>query len=177
MPVLARRTVLTGALALLAGCGPALPPDPPPGEALPLTLVSAFAGRTRGRGVFVNRLTGAERRFTARLNGRLEGDRLTVAEDFLYDDGQTDRLTWVFTRIGEGRWTGRREDTVGLAEAVEDGRTIRLSYLADFRSPGRVTRLGFADVIWRRPDGVVINEGVVTRFGLPVGEVRFEIRR
>jgi hypothetical protein len=170
---LTRRTLLLAPLAL-AACA-AEPPVPVSSE--PVTLVSAFAGRATGRGVFRNGLTGAERRFTARLDGRLRGDVLTVVEDFLYDDGQADRLTWVFTRSGPGTWTGRREDTVGVARVTEDGRVIRLAYVADFRSPGRVTRLGFSDVITRRADGVIVNDAVVRRGGVPVGTVRFEIAR
>ena len=113
-------------------------------------------------------LTGSERRFRARLNGRLDGDRLTVVEDFIYDDGEENRLTWVFDRAGPGRWTGRREDTVGVAEVVETGTEIRLSYTADFMSEGEVTRLGFEDVIYFGAQGRVINDAVVTRWGLPV---------
>jgi hypothetical protein len=107
----------------------------------------------------------------------LVGDRLTVVEDFLYDDGEENRLTWVFDRAGPGRWTGRREDTVGVAEVVELGNEIRLSYIADFRAGEDVTRLGFEDVIYFGPDGRLINDAIVTRFGLPVGRVRFEMRQ
>lgn len=175
----ARRALLLaslggGALAL-SGCAtvPASPTEP----RMPVTLVDAFGGRTTGRGVFVSPLTNTERRFTAELDGRLRGDTLTVVEDFVYDDGWEERLTWVFMRTGPGRWTGRRDDTVGDAVVEELGDEIRLSYEVDFRSPGGTTRLGFADVIWRRPDGVIVNEAIVTRLGLPVGRVRFELTR
>ena len=103
------------------------------------------------------------------------GDRLTVVEDFFYDDGEENRLTWVFDRAGPGKWTGRREDTVGTAEVVETGNEIRLSYLADFQSGDDVTRLGFEDVIYFGPTGRVINDAIVTRLGVPVGRVRFEM--
>jgi hypothetical protein len=142
-----------------------------------LTLVEAFAGRTRGRGVFSAPVANSLRRFTADLDGRLEGDVLTVVEDFAYDDGQVDRLTWVFRRTGPGTWDGRREDTVGTARVVEADGVIRLTYLADFRSDGAVTRLGFEDVIYPATDGSIVNDGIVTRFGIPVGKVRFVIRR
>ena len=171
---LTRRSLLLGAAAL-AGC--ARVPAAPPGPRDPITLEAAFAGRSVGAGVFRVSLTGAERRFTARLDGRLEGDRLTVVEDFIYDDGEENRLTWVFDRAGPGRWTGRREDTVGTAEVVEAGTEVRLSYLADFRSGDGVTRLGFEDVIYFGPDGRIINDAIVTRWGLPVGRVRFEMVR
>jgi len=109
-----RRLFLLGAVALpVAGCT-RIPPSPIEAR-VPLTLDGAFAGRAVGAGVFRVDLTGDERRFRARLDGRLEGDRLTVVEDFVYDDGEENRLTWVFDRAGPGRWTGRREDTVGPA--------------------------------------------------------------
>jgi hypothetical protein len=171
---LTRRTLILGSLAV-AGC--ARVPRAPDGPLPPITLDGAFAGRAVGAGVFRVDLTGAERRFRARLDGRLRGDRLTVVEDFFYDDGEENRLTWVFDRAGPGRWTGRREDTVGTADVVETGTDVRLSYVADFRAGADVTRLGFEDLIYFAPDGRVINDAIVTRWGLPVGRVRFEMRR
>lgn len=169
---LTRRSLILGTAAL-AGC--ARTPASPDGPLEPITLDDAFAGRSVGAGVFRVNLTGSERRFRARLDGRLQGDRLTVVEDFFYDDGEENRLTWVFDRVGPDRWTGRREDTVGTAEVIETGTEVRLSYLADFRSGGDVTRLGFKDVIYFGPEGRVINDAIVTRWGLPVGRVRFEM--
>jgi Protein of unknown function (DUF3833) len=175
-----RRTLLLGLAALpLAAC--ASTPAPPDQPGPPITLVSAFKGRTTGRGHFRVWLTGDERRFTARLNGTVkghEGDRtLTVVEDFLYDDGQEDRLTWVFREQGPGRWTGKREDTVGEATVVEGNGQIRLSYTADFKSASGVNRLGFQDIIYSGLDGTIINDAVVSRAGIPVASVRFVIRR
>jgi hypothetical protein len=175
-----RRTLLLGLAALpLAGCADT--PAPPADTGPPITLVSAFQGRTSGRGHFRVWVTGDERRFTARLNGTVKGSEgartLTVVEDFLYDDGQQDRLTWVFREQGPGRWTGRREDTVGEATVVEEDGLIRLSYTADFRSPSGVNRLGFEDILYAGPDGTIVNDAVVTRAGIAVASVRFLILR
>lgn len=169
---LSRRSLILGTAAL-AACS-RLPASPTP-PLQPITLEEAFAGRATGAGLFRVYLTGSERRFTARLNGRLQGDRLTVVEDFLYEDGDENRLTWVFDRTGPGLWRGQREDTVGYAEVVESGTEIRLTYTADFASPEGVTRLDFADVIYRGDDGRIINDAVVSRWGLPVATVRFEM--
>jgi hypothetical protein len=168
--------IFGGASLALAGC--ASTPKRPTGPQVPITLVSAFKGRSTGTGHFRVWLTGDERRFTARLNGTLSqrGNRLTVVEDFLYDDGQEDRLTWVFDRTAPGRWSGKREDTVGLAEVIEEDGVVRLTYTADFRSPSGVNRLGFADIIYGTPDGTIINDAVVSRGGFPVAAVRFVIR-
>ena len=172
-----RRLFLLSGLAL-AGCSSV--PSAPKTPFAPLTLVDAFGGQRRGDGHFKVWLTGDERRFTARLNGTVTGAmgarRLTVVEDFFYDDGDENRLTWVFDEIGAGRWTGRREDTVGLAHVVEQDGLIRLSYKADFKSPTGVNRLGFNDVIYDAGDRI-INDAIVTKSGIPVAAVQFVIRR
>ena len=175
-----RRTLLLGLAALpLAGC--AATPAPPVAPGPPITLISAFQGRTSGRGHFRIWLTGDERRFTARLNGTVKGRTgartLSVIEDFAYDDGQKDRLTWVFREQGPGRWTGKREDTVGEATVVEDNGLIRLSYTADFKSNSGVSRLGFEDILYAGADGSIVNDGVVSKAGIAVASVRFVIRR
>jgi hypothetical protein len=175
-----RRSLLLGLAALaLSAC--ASVPAPPTDPGAPITLVSAFQGRSTGRGHFRIWLTGDERRFKARLNGKVtgqEGSRtLTVVEDFAYDDGQKDRLTWVFRETGPGRWTGKREDTVGEATVVEANGQIRLTYTADFKSPSGVNRLGFEDILYAGPDGTIVNDAVVSKAGIAIASVRFLIRR
>jgi hypothetical protein len=175
-----RRSLLLGLAALpLAAC--ATTPAVPTAVGAPLTLVSAFEGRTTGRGHFRVWVTGDERRFTAKLNGKVTGvsgaRTLTVVEDFFYDDGETNRLTWVFRETGPGRWTGKREDTVGEAVVIEEDGLIRLTYTADFKSPSGTNRLGFEDILYAAEDGTIINDAVVTRAGLAVASVRFVIRR
>ncbi len=143
----------------------------------PMTLSSAFTGRVKGQGVFRVPITGYERRFSAVLNGTLKGDQLTVVEDFVYEDGEKDRLTWRFTRTSSTTWTGIREDTVGVAKVVENGDDVRLEYTADIRSGGSTTRLGFADVLYQRPDGTIVNKAIATRFGIPIGTIHLEMTR
>lgn len=111
------------------------------------------------------------------MTGRDGARTLTVVEDFLYDDGQKDRLTWIFREQGPGRWTGKREDTVGEATVIEADGRITLIYTADFRSPSGVNRLGFQDILYAAPDGTIVNDAVVSRAGIPVASVRFVIRR
>ena len=172
---LTRRHFLAGSAALLTG-GCATMPMSPTAAVRPITLVDAFSGRRVGKGRFQIPLVGVDRGLTAVLHGRLRGSVLTVAEDFLFDDGEKNRLTWHFTKTGPKSWSGRREDVIGEAQVQDLCTEIRLSYEADVMSKGSATRLQFSDVLYRQQDGVIINNAVVKKAGLAIGSIHLEFQ-
>lgn len=161
----------------LASCAsrPAIPEEAD--AARPFVIERDLAGKTVGRGRFTS-ITGADRAFTAYLDGAFDGGTLTLVEDFVYDDGEKDRKTWRLTRQTNGEWSGTREDVVGTARGWQDGPAFRLEYLIDIPSKnGSSRRVGFRDVLVLRADGVVYNKAKVGWRGLAVGGVELEIRR
>jgi hypothetical protein len=160
---LAFGTIAGGTLALGA-CSTIPARDPAAG---PVVLERDFAGRFYGRGFFRNALTGSRRDFDVKLEGRWDGRTLTLVEWFEFADGERDVKTWRFTRTGPGRFAGTREDVVGEAVVVSDNGAIRLSYEAVVGG----TQVRFEDVIERRPDGVIVNRAIVSKLGIPIGEV------
>lgn len=145
--------------------------------ARPFVIERDLAGKTVGRGVFKS-ITGADRPFTAYLDGTYDGETLTLVEDFDFDDGEKDRKTWRLTRQANGEWSGTREDVVGTARGYQDGPALRLDYLVDIpMKNGGARRVGFRDVLFLRADGVVINKAKVGWRGFSVGSVALEIRR
>lgn len=137
-----------------------------------LVLEEFFSGRTIGHGTFESGIAGVERDFVVTTNGHWDGKVLTLIEDFRYDDGETDRKTWRFTKIGEGQYTGTREDVVGKAKVAAENGRVRMAYDIDLpRDNGRTTRLHFSDILEYQPDGSVLNTARVTKFAFPVGRV------
>ncbi len=173
-----RALKLTAALALfpLAGCANAPAPEAAFQDA-PLKIERFLAGRTHAEGVFRNTLTGSERKLTATLNGKWNGRTLVLAEDFVFADGARDRKTWRLTKLPDGTWTGTREDVIGTATGVQDGKSFRLSYEADLTSQGSATVVRFDDVLTQTAPNVVLNRAVVSKFGVKVGEITLTIRR
>jgi len=164
--------LLAAALTLsLAACA-TRPPPPSPIAAQPIAIERALAGRTLARGEFRS-ITGARRGFDATLNGTWDGRVLTLVEDFAFDDGERDRKTWRLEQIAPGRFTGTREDVVGVADGFQDGNVFRLEY--NVRLGDRVVR--FRDVLALTPDGDVQNDATVGWAGLRVGSVSLLIRR
>lgn len=164
---LLRGLALGGAAAATSGLGACatVPARDPAGG--PVVLERDFAGRFYGRGFFRNYLTGSRRDFDVTLQGTWDGRTLTLVEWFYFADGERDVKTWRFTRTGPGRFTGTREDVVGEAVVFSDGGAIRLSYEAVVGG----TQVRFEDVIERRPDGVIVNRAIVSKLGVPIGEV------
>jgi hypothetical protein len=173
----ARLIAAFAVLALLGACaGP--PSIPVPAGAPPVILERFFLGRTVGDGAFTAPIAGVNRPLRVVTNGRWDGRTLTLREDFFFADGERDVKTWRFTRVGPGRYEGTREDVIGKADVRQVGDSVQLTYTADVRGrDGSVTRLDFADTIAPIDGRSVLNKAVVSRFGVPIGEVTLTFRR
>ena len=175
-----RNTGLATLGAILGGLFSACATVPPQGTALSqkgVVLERDFRGRSYAKGVFTNRITGSQRPFTVVLNGTWSGNILTLREDFVYEDGEKDVKTWVFTRTGPARWSGTREDVVGLADIIVEAGIVRLGYDIDLPTSSGKVRLRFEDVIERNAQGLVVNRAIVSKFGLPLGDVDLTFSR
>ena len=60
-----------------------------------LDLAEFFRGDSIAYGIFEDRFGNLRRQFRVNMTGTVEGDILTLAEDFLYDDGERAERTWV----------------------------------------------------------------------------------
>jgi hypothetical protein len=177
-PQLSRRVLLIGGVAAsVAACaGP--PMLPVPAGAPSVSLEGFFTGRTIGKGSFTSQIAGVNRGLTVVTRGRWDGRTLTLREDFFFDDGEKDVKTWRFTKIAPGRFEGTREDVIGKADIRQVGSTVQLTYTADVRAKdGSVTRLDFADTIAPIDGRRVLNEAVVSKFGVPIGRVSLVFER
>jgi hypothetical protein len=178
MIAISRRAILAaGSSLLLAAC--AGPPNIPAAPGAPaFTLERFFQGRTVGTGSFSAPIAGVRRELTVVTRGRWDGRTLTLREDFAFADGEKDVKTWRFTKVGPGIYEGTREDVIGKADVRQVGNTVQLSYTADVRAKdGSVTRLDFADTIAPLDGRRVLNEAVVSRFGVPIGKVSLVFSR
>lgn len=158
------------ALTVLAGSFSALTPA----NAALLVLERWFAGQTIGEGTVSVPIAGLERRFCVVTRGKAVGGRFILVEDFVYDDGEKERKTWVFTRFANGRYAGQREDVIGEAVIWQDGDVVRLAYDIELknRRDRSTTRLHFSDVIRLDPDGLAVNDANISFFGVPIGTTR-----
>ena len=142
-----------------------------------LRLETFFEGRTTATGSF-RTITGFERTFTLDLHGAWDGETLTLREDFTYDDGETDTLTWRFTKTGWNTYTGTREDVIGETRVSVINNRGYFNYDVDLdRGPGQ-NIVRFFDTLTLSEDGrTLVNTANVFKGPLPVARVRVEFKR
>lgn len=165
-----RLYALIPALALLAGCSGMQPKDFEGSEPR-LDLFDYFAGETRAWGIFQDRAGRLQRQFTVAIRGDVEGDRLTLTEDFVYADGETQQRIWHITRLNGHRYQGRAADVVGTATGLAYGQALNWRYTLRLPYRGSELNVQFDDWMFLQADGVLINRAKVSKFGFKVGEV------
>lgn len=174
------RSTLRGALAiaalLLAGCS-GIDPQTYAREQPALDLFRYFDGQVQAWGQFSDRSGQVVKRFTVAIRGTVAGDTLTLDEQFSYSDGSNSRRVWTIERTAPGRYQGRADDVVGLAQGVTAGNALQWRYVLALPVDGRVWEVDFDDWMYLQPDGVMLNKSVMTKFGLRLGEVLLAFRK
>lgn len=130
-----------------------------------------FAGKTRAWGIFQDRFGKLRRQFVVDIEGLWDGETLTLAEDFLYDDGQRERRTWHIRKTGAQRYDGIADSVVGSAEGRRRGSMLNWRYRFALKVGATTWTVHFDDWMFLQGDGVMINRAKVTKFGIKLGEI------
>ena len=141
-----------------------------------LDLAAFFAGDSIAYGIFEDRFGNLRRQFRVNMTGTVEGDTLTLVEDFLYDDGERADRTWVIRRTGvdeDGsvRYEGNAADVSGTASGRVAGNTLNWEYDVVLEMSGREVAVHFDDWIYRQDEDVAINRAFISKFGVEIGSV------
>ena len=142
-----------------------------------LVLEDYFDGRLRAWGLFQDRFGTVRRQFTVDIVGDVEGDTLTLTEDFRYDDGETERRVWTLRCVGKDRYVGTADGVVGEATGRVAGNAFNWRYVFDLPYGDGTIRVRFDDWMFLQDDGVLLNKAIVTKWGIEVGTAFITFRR
>jgi hypothetical protein len=142
-----------------------------------LVLEEYFAGETRAWGIFEDRFGNLRREFKVDIEGTWDGRVLTMVEDFVYADGETDRRVWRIEKLADGRYRGRADDVIGTAEGRAVGKALTWSYDVVLKIAGGDLKVRFNDWLFLQDDEVLINRASVTKFGIEIGTVTLFFRK
>ena len=166
-----RRIALLATATLLAGCASAPTPADYAAEKPLLDLKTYFNGEIVAHGLFTDRAGKVLRRFTVQMTGRWDGAQGTLDERFTYSDGKTERRVWRLRDEGNGRWTGRADDVVGVAEGRSAGNALNWTYTLSLPVDGKVYEVQFDDWMYLVDGRVMLNKARMSKFGFHLGDV------
>jgi hypothetical protein len=164
------------AAALLGGCS-SISPDAYRAEQPRLDVFAYFDGTVDAWGQFEDRSGRVAKRFVVEIRGRVEGDRLTLDEDFRYSDGTTQKRVWTIERLPGGRYTGTAGDVVGEAAGEAAGNALRWRYVLALEVDGRTWHVDFDDWMYLQDERMMLNRSVMSKFGIRLGEVIIAFRK
>ncbi len=143
-----------------------------------LDLFSYFTGETKGWGIVQDRKGVLLRQFVVDIDGAVDDSgRLTLSEDFVWNDGERTHRTWVLEKQGPHRYTGTAEDVADQAAGSLYGNVLNWKYRLDLNVDGRVWRLTFDDWMFKVSEDMVINKAAMSKFGFRVGDVTIVFKK
>jgi Protein of unknown function (DUF3833) len=171
-PKPSRRVALAAAAALTLGaCASAPTPADYASQTPQLDLRRYFNGPLTAHGIFTDRAGKVVRRFTVKMTGTWNGNEGVLDEDFSYSDGKTEKRVWRLTDLGNGRYSGRADDVVGIAQGTAAGNALNWRYTLALNVDGRTIDVQFDDWMYLMDDRVMLNKAAMSKFGFYLGEV------
>lgn len=140
-------------------------------------LQSFFSGELRAHGILKNRSGEVIRYFNATLDGSWESGVGTLAEVFVFNDGEIQNRTWTLTPNADGQYIATANDVVGSGEVKIAGNALFMKYVLQVPYDGDIIEVTVDDRMYMVKDGVVINESVMTKFGFEVGYLSIVIEK
>jgi hypothetical protein len=136
-----------------------------------------FNGPLLANGVLKDRGGRVTRRFTATIDAYWRDGIGTLDEDFVFDDGEESRRVWTLTPVSEGVYRATAGDVVGDGQAQVAGNAMFLDYVLRVPYGGDSIDLSIDDRMYLVTPNLLINESVMRKFGILVGEIVLSIER
>jgi hypothetical protein len=142
-----------------------------------LDVEQFFNGNLTAHGVVKDRGGRVIRHFNASIAATWADGVGTLVEDFVFDDGETQRRIWTLKPDDQGRYTGTAGDVVGEAKLQRAGNSLFLDYVLRLPYQGSEVDVHVDDRMYLVSPDILINESVMSKFGWRVGNLVLVIAR
>ena len=142
-----------------------------------LDLQHYFNGTLDAYGVFTDRSGAVVKRFTVVMNCSWKDGQGVLDEDLVYSDASQQKRIWRLSALGDGRYTGRADDVVGVAQGQTQGNAFHWNYTLALPVDGTVYEVQFDDWMYLVNDRVMLNKASMRKFGIFLGEVTLSFNK
>lgn len=141
-----------------------------------LSLPDFFNGPLTAHGILKNRSGEVIRYFNATLTGNWDEQGVgTLDEDFIFNDGEKQKRIWTFTPDGKGGYQASAGDVKAPVPVKTDGNALFMNYVLNILYKGEPMEVSIDDKMYLVSDHVIINESVMSKFGIDVGYLTLTI--
>ena len=147
-----------------------------------LNLEEFFDGDIIAYGQFQDVLGTVRRSFVVEVTGDWDGETLRLEEDFVYEDGSTERRVWSLQKTGPDSWQGTADGVIGVATGQEQDNRFNWKYEIDLPIPSadgttETMRVSFDDWMWLLSEDRLFNRAYVKRYGFDIGDVSISFEK
>lgn len=120
---------------------------------------------------------GLVRKFTGQALGTWQEATFVLDESLQFDDGQREERTWRFTFDEDGNFTSTCADVVGCGTGWHMPNGCTHTYLFTLPVGHRGLTVRIRETFAQGDEGTLLYRAKLSKWGLPVGEVRMECWR
>ena len=136
-----------------------------------------FNGSLTAHGIVKDRSGKVTRYFSASIKADWVDGVGTLDEVFKFDDGEEQTRIWKLTRDESGGYVGTANDVVGSSALEVSGNSLFLDYVLRIPYDDGTLDLHIDDRMYLVSDRVLINESVMTKWGVKVGQITLVIEK
>jgi len=159
-----------------AGCG-SMSPLKFDGGTPEFNPMSFFEGPVRSWGVIENGRGNPRKRFRVDVDGKREGEVLTVTQHFFYEGGRREQRVWHIRQAGPHRFEATANDVVGTSVGESHGNAFIWEYTLALHPGNPLLNVRMHHWMYLQGDGTMTNRVRVTKFGIPLSHITEHFQR
>ena len=176
MRVFAGLSIFLLSLGLLQSCS-SVPVTEYADNSPTMVVEEFFNGSLTAHGIVKDRSGKVTRYFSASIKADWVDGVGTLDEVFKFDDGEEQTRIWKLARDESGSYIGTANDVVGSSTLEVSGNSLFLDYVLRIPYDDGTLDLHIDDRMYLVSDRVLINESVMTKWGVKVGQIALVIEK
>ncbi|WP_372763377.1 DUF3833 domain-containing protein [Pseudoalteromonas sp.] len=136
-----------------------------------------FTGDLQAYGVVQDFKGELTRKLVVDMHASWDGNKGVIEEDFIYDDGQTQKRIWYITLNSDNSLTGTAADVLGTATGESAGSVFHWNYDVELPYDDSTLTVNFDDWMYLVSANRLINRTSIVKFGVEVGQVTLVIEK
>jgi hypothetical protein len=144
-----------------------------------LDLKAYFSGDLTAHGIIKDRSGEVIRYFNVEMNGKWSKEGVGILEEkFIFDDESIEYRTWTFTPVKKGNklhYLAKANDTLESVPISISGNAFFMNYDLLINYQGDELQVRIEDKMYLINQQVMINESIMSKYGLEVGYITLTI--